>query len=406
MKLFRLAVPILAGLAMAAGALTAFARSQVSLPPPPVARDTNLSPVGPPEFTSGAENMHADQYGRLWISQDNDFAPNIRVFDPATNVYTIYGGMESPNDAQLGPDGHAWFIMDIQGWLARLDPATGVVTTWTVPNLGEANLTFADNGPNSDVWILNNSGPGMERFTPNSHQLCSIALPDNAGGSFTGAFVSQHNGAIWGAVVGDAQIGGVARITPTTSAYTVWPANAAGFTPIPSGAAFAPDGTLWFSDEVSGTLGRLEPNANRLTLFLPPAGDLPQKVEYFMGRVWFTGQNATEVTGTLGYLDPATALGTTPIVVTPTTAVLAPVCADAGAGLTFTTTITPGVSAFSPLPLTTTVDAQGIAYHLPISSQPASLVRLGSDLWSTDEGRNKLMELVITQTLYLPLVRR
>ena len=198
----------------------------------------------------------------------------------------------------------------------------------------------------------------------------------------------------------------MARITPTTNAYTVWPVNAAGFTPMPSGAAFAPDGTLWFSDEVSGTIGRLETNANRLTLFTPPGGDLPQKVEYFMGRVWFTGQNAAEVTGTVGYLDPATAVGTTPVVVTPTTALLAPVCADAGAGLTFTTTITPGVSVFSSLPLSTTLDAQGVAYHLPISSQPASLVRLGADLWSTDEGRNKLMELVITQTLYLPLTRK
>ena len=175
---------------------------------------------------------------------------------------------------------------------------------------------------------------------------------------------------------------------------------------MPSGATFAPDGAVWFSDEVSGTIGRLETSTNRLTFFTPPGGDLPQKLDYFMGRVWFTGQNATEVTGTIGYLDPATAVGTTPVVVTPTTAVLAPDCAPAGTGLTFTTSVSTGVSVFSALPLTTTIDAQGIAYQMPISSQPASLVRLGADLWSTDEGRNKLMELVITQTLYLPLVTK
>ena len=80
MKLFRLLIPISAGLAIAVGAVTALAHSQPApaSPPPPLAFETDLSPVGPPEFTSGAENMHADAYGRLWISQDSDGAAERR----------------------------------------------------------------------------------------------------------------------------------------------------------------------------------------------------------------------------------------------------------------------------------------------------------------------------------------
>ena len=84
-----------------------------------------------------------------------------------------------------------------------------------------------------------------------------------------------------------------------------------------------------------------------------------------------------------------------------------PVCVDAGTGVTFTADISTGVSVFSPLVLTTTVDAQGTAYEMPDGSQPAALVRFGSNLWLTDQGRNKLVEVDIPlTTLYLPLIQR
>ena len=146
MKLFRLVIPILAGLAMALGAVAAYARGQVApaAPPAPLAFETDLSPVGPPNFESGAENMHADAYGRLWISQDSDNNSNVRVFDPATHAYTLYTGLESPNDAQLGPDGNAWLFMDAGPWLARMELASGTVTTWSAPGLTQG-LAFDGN---------------------------------------------------------------------------------------------------------------------------------------------------------------------------------------------------------------------------------------------------------------------
>ena len=229
-----------------------------------------------------------------------------------------------------------------------------------------------------------------------------MAPPNGA----AGGLVTEHESALW---LGDEHNAGLARVTLSTPiTCTFWPVNPGGFSPAPNGVAFAPNGVVWFSDQISNTIGRLETAANRVTLFTPPGGQSPQKVDYFLGKVWFTAQTDNDnAGGTIGFLDTATATGTAPLVVSPTTTVLTPVCADAGAGLTFTAGISTGVSAFRPLVLTTTVDAQGVSYAPPIGSQPAALVRFGSNLWVTDQGRNTLVEVVISPTsLYLPLVRR
>ena len=286
--------------------------------------------------------------------------------------------------------------------LARLDLASRTVTTWSVPS-GAGHLAFdSDN----NVWINSSS---LSRFTANTNQLCSVALPDSG---ISGAFLTEHNGAFW-LGVSNVITSGLARITPTTNAYTFWPFGSAGLLApadnivvVTAGAvAFAPSGDVWFSNEQTSTVGRLETGANRLTYFNTPDGFTMQSLDFFLGKVWYTSQ--TEVSGTIGYLDPATATGTPPQVVTPSTALLSPACADAGAGLTFTAGIRTGVSAFSGLPLTATVNTQGISYGTPISSQPSDLVRLGSILWLPDQGRNTLVEFVISPTsLYIPLARR
>ena len=282
------------------------------------------------------------------------------------------------------------------------------VTTWSAPGLTQG-LAFDGNG---NVWGLpahgfSPSAPGLYFFNPNSNQVCTMTLPNTGGVAFDGSFLTEHDGALW---LGDTVNTGLARITPTmdvSPTYTFWPVNANGLSPQPSGVSFAPNGVVWFSDEVSGTIGRLESDANRLTLFNPPVGYFPQKLDFFMGKVWFTGHDQFDITSTVGYLDPATAVGTTPVVVSPTTAVLTPVCMDAGTGITSTAGVSTGVSVFSPLVLTTTVDAQGTAYEMPDGSQPAALVRFGSNLWLTDQGRNKLVEVDIPlTTLYLPLIQR
>src|SRR5437879_3959184 len=106
MKLFRLIVPSLAGLGLAFSTVAAFARSTPApASPPPQASETNLLPGG------FAEDMHADASGRLWISEIDSHT--VREFDPATRAYTLYTGLTGgARDAQLGPDGKVWWLLE------------------------------------------------------------------------------------------------------------------------------------------------------------------------------------------------------------------------------------------------------------------------------------------------------
>ena len=376
--------------------------------PAPFVLETDLisAAITPTDGTNSAEVMHTDGQGRLWISQDSDGAAYVRVFDPATHVYTDYTDLTSPNDAQLGPDGNVWWSLDDPAsGLARLDLASRTVTTWSVPANAGAGLAFDSL---NHVWILGAGMSSILSFDLNGNNLCTIPLANG----FGGPFLTEHAGALW-LEQGDVMTSGLARITPTTNAYTFWPIVSSGllapsenFVVVSGGSVtFAPNGDVWFSSELSGTIGRLETAANLVSSFSPATGFQLQQLHYFLGKVWYTGQ--TEVSGTIGYLDTATATGTTPRLVTHTTALLSPSCATPGAAITFTAGIRTGVSEFNFLPLTGTPDAQGISYGTPISSQPAALVRVGTNLWLTDQGRNKLVEVVISPTtVYVPFVNR
>jgi streptogramin lyase len=317
--------------------------------------------------------------------------------DPASGAYTLYTGFINPSDGQLGPDGKLWYSLDDNQLIGRMDLASRVVTTWTMPTGSANRLAFDDFGR---VWSLDEFDK-VDRFNPNTHEMCSMALPGAVAGG--GEYVVAGGGAIW---LGDGNNGAIGRITATLSVsptYTYWSLPTDLGTPLPVGLALAPNGEVWWADQGVRMVGRLTPNTNRVTFFGPPNQVAPEQVAYHAGRVWFTDP----FTSTLGVLDPATAVGVGPFVVTPTVATLAPACVVVADGPTFTAGMSTGQAAFTPVVFTPTVDAEGTLYTAPPNGQPFGLAFLGFDLWVTDKGRDTLIRIdTAAAHLYLPLVRR
>jgi streptogramin lyase len=387
MKLFRLLVPSLAGLLLAISTLVAFARATPIGSPPLTASETNLLPDG------YAQDAHTDASGRLWITEIS--SKTVREFDPATRAYTLYTGLTGgAQDAQLGPDGNVWWLLEDPQAVARMDIGTRLVTTWPVTtNFGVA-LTF---DTHNRLWFVDGILSGAYRFDPSTHQFCDYALPAGGGGPF----IAAHNGAIWLSDIVSSTLG---RITPTAglnAAYTYWPLSFGGGFPEPWGATFAPNGDVWWADRGLGKVGRLEPGANRLTLFGPAGLLAPVQVAYQGGKVWFTDP----FSASLGYIDPATAVGTGQHVATPTTVTLVPDCATVGSG-TFTASMSTGLSVFSPVVLTTTVSSEGTLYQAPAGGEPFGLTTDSFNVWTTDVGRDTLIRIDTALRLYLPLIRR
>jgi streptogramin lyase len=394
MKLFRLVIPILAGLLMAITTLVAFARATPAPanPPPPNASETDLLPSG------DAENIHADATGKLWITEIA--SSTVREFDPATRAYTLYTGLARPRDAQLGPDGKLWWLENepTAGWkaVARMDLSSRLVTTWPVTASSPVALAF-DNS--NRAWFVDQLAPGAYRFDPNGNQYCDYALP---GGGQGGPFIAAHNGALW---LSDQLSTTLGRITPTAgldAAYTYWPLSFGGGFPEPHGVTFAPNGGVWWADGGLHKIGFLQSNTNRMTLFGPPGLLAPQQVDYQYGKVWFTDP----FTNSLGFIDPETAVGIGPQLVTPTMTTLSPDCATVGSG-TYTAGMSTGVASFSPFGLTSSVDPEGTLYQVPGSGEPFGLTLVGFDLWTTDIAGDNLMHIdTAAAHLYLPLMKR
>ena len=391
MKILRLIVPTLAGLALAVSAVAVFAGSSAApaSPPPLDAQETNLLPAG------NANKIHLDGAGKLWITEVD--SGTVRRFDPGTGAYTLYtDGTGHVQDAQVGPDGNLWWIKSTPQSLARMDIASRLVTTWPISTTAAVALTFDSS---QRVWLVDAVLTGVYRFNPTSHEFCEVTLPDNG----AGPGVAEHDGAIW---VGDTINNRLGEINPATNVFTYWPLAFGGGSSEPVGLTFAANGDVWWADQGLAMIGRLEPGANNLTLYGPPGLDSPQQVAYHAGKVWFTDP-FTGTAGTLGVIDPALAVDIGSHTQTPLTATLPLACSDAGAGTISTAAFTDGVSVFSPLVLTATLNTEGNLYQFPTNGEPYGLAFNNFDLWVTDAGRDKLVRVdTAAAHLFLPLIRR
>jgi len=385
MKIYRLIVPSLAGLLFALSTLVAFARTtpQPASPPPAKTSETNLLPGG------FAEQIHADASGKLWITEVA--SDTIREFDPATNVFTLYTGLTSTWEAQVGPDGYLWWID--QSALGRMNLSTRLVTMYPLSDTFANALAFDSL---NRVWVADFISIGLYRLNPSTNQLCDVDLPNN-GASQT---LVAHAGALW---LGDVPNQRLGTINPATNDFTYWSLTALVSPTFaePRSFTFAPNGDVWWADRGAGKLGRLEVGANRVRYYGPSSASTPRQVAYQGGRVWFTDP----ITNSFGFVDPSVAVGEPSVVVTPVTATLAPACATLTPGGSFTAGISTGVAAFSALATSTNADPEGTLYHVA-GGEPWGMAATSFDVWTTDTARDKLIRVDNALRLYLPSIRR
>jgi streptogramin lyase len=325
--------------------------------------------------SGNAYEINADHHGVRWVSDNG--AGEVRAYNPATGVYTIYLGMGAPSDARRAANGEVWWVDQQNDQLGRLSPGTNAVTRWDIPSTSPFGTSVDSSGA---IWVTDFFQPDLYRFDPDTSQLCTFTY----GTIGASDYILAHDGQVW---LGDWINDGIHRLEIDTGQLTTWelPFNAR-----PVGLALDNQGHFWWADSDRGELGRLEPGPERLTVFDTPTGGTPEMVTSSRGRVWYTD----DYSQVLGRLDPQLAAGLSQVIST-TETTLTPSCTTISPASSSTVDSSSATVSWSSVSYTTTVDADGwLINELPTDAYPWGITANSGEVWFVDNGRQVLARVV------------
>jgi virginiamycin B lyase len=229
--------------------------------------------------------------------------PPISVIRATTHNYSL----NQPNPGVMQPaadqQGNIWFGEMFTNALARLDPQTGTISTWTPPE-GRNNIMATAIDRQGDVWFTEQAANYIGRFHPSTQQFTTYPLSQVQGHSSAPQDLQfDASGNLWFTEVNGARIG---RLSPVSGAVSTWPvpSPARGVLSLPFCLAVTSSGQVWFGDLSGGAVGSLDPSTGAVRLHHLASN---QTEVYAMttdasGTVWFSELQG----GKLGRVDPLT----------------------------------------------------------------------------------------------------
>ncbi len=359
------------------------------------AEEADLNPAGE------VYEVNPDAAGGLIIS---DYGAN-EVWRVAAGggAYTRYTGLPTPIDARADSAGDIWWVdYDSGSVLGRINVAAGTVTTWDFKDWNP-DLEYSLSGLAFDsagrVWIVEYFGATsrLYRFDPASGQLCAYAIPGGA----VSNYVVQRGDVLW---MANWFTDRLVRFDPAGNGVTWWQLPAGTV----QGIALDAAGDVWLADEDADSLYRLRPGSGELTVYALPAGARPHLVAVAGQAVWYSAGGNGAI-GTVGRLDPATAVGDTSTPDSGSQTPGPPTCASLGGGTTAPVASSTGTLAWSASTWTTLADAGGWqVYALPQGANPYGIAAASDHVWAGDQGRQVLSRtpVKVEYRVLLPLIVR
>jgi streptogramin lyase len=243
--------------------------------------------------TPGPDRMpwaaHPDKDGKFWAAYYGR-ANKIARLDPDTGKIDEFPvpnvGTAAIHSAMAGPDGTVWLTEQGSNKLGKWDPVTQQITEYQ-DDWGKHTVRIA---PDGMVW----STGGLTRFDPKTEQFVHIKEVPSAYG-----IALDKDSNVWFAELRrDGRIGKVDSKTLKVTKYQ--PPTATGF---PRRIQVDQDGLVWFAEFQGGKIGQFDPKAERFKEFTLPG---PRATPYALdldhdGKVWYS----SEWMDVIGKLDPA-----------------------------------------------------------------------------------------------------
>ncbi|MDE2474560.1 MAG: carboxypeptidase regulatory-like domain-containing protein [Alphaproteobacteria bacterium] len=184
--------------------------------------------------------------------------------------------------------------------IGRLDPNTGKVDEFRVPNDTTAAIHSAVPAPDGSVWLTEQGANKLGRWDPATQKITE----------YQDAYLPGKEGVTAGGDKHTLRVDARGRVWATGRPMTVFDPKTGKFTrfaEIPSayGLALDKDGNCWFAEYIQdGQIGKIDAKTLKVTKWKIPAADArPRRIQVGAdGNIWFAEFKA----GQIGRFDPKT----------------------------------------------------------------------------------------------------
>lgn len=233
----------------------------------------------PAELSNSYTSLTTGPDGNLWAGSWGFVARFVTGDDGVTVTEFPLGGISSSvHGLTTGPDGALWFASFGDDVVGRVT-TSGVLTTFPLED--GARPVGCAVGPDRKIWFTEAHTSRIGRLDPATGTMTEFPLPESH--SNPHSIVAGPDGRLWFTLPGTNRIG---RITvngavtefllPTPNAY---PAN------ITVGA----DGNVWFTEYIAGQIGRVTTTGEVTEFPTPTPNSAPNSIVAGPdGNIWFT----------------------------------------------------------------------------------------------------------------------
>jgi len=213
--------------------------------------------------------------------------------------YDMPGPSRMPFSAAPDKDGNLWIPnFGVANKITRLDPHTGAMQDFPVPNIGTAAVHSAVPWNDGTVWLTEQGAnkvgkwdPATQKITEYEDSYLAGKLSYPAGSKHTVRF--DPNGNAWSSgnplTRLDKETGRFTRFEDVAGAYDVKEDN---------------NGNIWFTKTSTGQIGMVDWKTLKVSIYTPPTPKaFPRRIDIdSTGIVWFAEYDA----GKMGRFDPKT----------------------------------------------------------------------------------------------------
>ncbi len=220
--------------------------------------------------------------GKIWWA--GQWADLIGSIDPETGDMKEYALPEGvkPHSVFHDHEGNIWYTGNGNGTMGKFDPKTEKITVFEMPDPEVRDPHTAIVDAEGIIWFTMQHSNRVGRLNPQTGDIKIVELPTS--GSRPYGIKLDADGVPWIACNGSNRL---VRLNPDTMTVKEYP--------VPDERSkirrldIASDGMIWYVNSARGRLGRLDPNTGAVKEWASPSGPSshPYAIAVINGIVWY-----------------------------------------------------------------------------------------------------------------------